>query len=275
MSELLPGPIWTMTAGPSAAPGRGDIVLVHGSLDRSAGMLKLSRQLDREWRVTRYDRRGYGRSRPCDGPFTVDAQVDDLVTVIESRARSADRSVSHTDRSPVVLFGHSFGGNVVLAVADRFPELVRAVVVYESPMSWVDWWPADSAGGVAAQVAEDPAASAEAFMRRLIGDRRWDRLPESSRRARRAEGPAMLGELADLRRGRPWRPERIEVPLLALHGERGRPHHRRAMHMLAELVPDGRVRMVPGAHHFGPNTHAALVAAMVTEFLATDPQRAG
>ena len=266
MSELLPGPIWAVTAGPDAlaTPSQGDIVLVHGSLDRSAGMLKLSRQLDRDWRVTRYDRRGYGRSRPCDGPFTVDAQVADLVAVIE-----------WLDGARVVLFGHSFGGNVVLAVADRFPALVRAVVVYESPMSWVDWWPADSAGGLAAQVADDPAGAAEAFMRRLIGDQRWERLPESSRQARRAEGPPMLAELADLRRGRPWRPERIGVPLLALHGEHGRPHHRRAMHMLAELVPDGRVRMVPGAHHFGPNTHPALVAGMVTEFLATAVQLSG
>jgi pimeloyl-ACP methyl ester carboxylesterase len=266
VSTLLPGPIWAMSAGPDApgSPGRGDIVLVHGSLDRSAGMLKLSRQLDREWRITRYDRRGYGRSRPCDGPFTIDAQVSDLVRVVESLGDA-----------PVVLFGHSFGGNVALTAADRHPTLVRAVVVYESPMSWVDWWPADSAGGVAAKVADDPADAAEAFMRRLIGDRRWERLPESSRRARRAEGPAMLGELADLRRVRPWSPDRIGAPVLALHGEQGRPHHRRAMHTIADLVPDGRVRMVPGAHHFGPNTHAVVVAGMVTEFLAQAEQLSG
>jgi pimeloyl-ACP methyl ester carboxylesterase len=255
-----------VSAGPDAlaSQGRGDIVLVHGSLDRSAGMLKLSRQLDQDWRVTRYDRRGYGRSRPCDGPFTVDAQITDLVTVIESLRGS-----------PVVLFGHSFGGNVALTVADRFPALVRAVVVYESPMSWVDWWPADSAGGFAAQMADNPAGAAEAFMRRLIGDKRWERLPESSRQARRAEGLPMLTELADLRRGRPWRPERIGVPLLALFGEHARAHHSRAMHMLAETVPDGRVRMVPGAHHFGPNTHPALVAGMITEFLAEAEQLSG
>jgi pimeloyl-ACP methyl ester carboxylesterase len=269
VSALLPGPIWAMSAGPHALdpPGHGDMVLVHGSLDRSAGLLKLSRQLDDHWRVTRYDRRGYGRSRPCEGPFTVDAQVADLVAVIGHARSDGD--------PPAVLFGHSFGGNVVLTVADRFPELVRAAVVYESPMSWVDWWPADSAGGLAVRAGGDPEAAAEVFMRRLIGDQRWARLPESSRQARRAEGAPMLAELADLRTGRPWRPERIGVPVLALFGEHGRPHHARAMRTLAELVPDGRARMVPGAHHFGPNTLPAVVAGMVTGFLAEAARPAG
>lgn len=257
--------IWMETAGPDdvPAPGRGRIVVVHGSLDRSAGMLKLSRQLDGEFQVTRYDRRGYGRSVPCAGPFGIDAQVADLRSVI---ARATGRS-GHGPVEPVVLFGHSYGGNVVLTLADRYPELVRAVAVYESPMPWEDWWPPDSGTAI---VATQPGAgeAAEAFLRYLIGDARWERLPESTRRARRAEGPAMVGELLDLRRGRPWRPERIGVPVLTMYGEQARPHHQRAMGLVAEWVPDGDVRVVSGAHHFGPNTHPAVVARYVTDFLA-------
>lgn len=250
--------LWSATAGTGP-----DLVLVHGSLDRSAGMLKLSRRLDTAWRVTRYDRRGYGRSVPCEGPFTLDAQIADLVSVIRGAGGGCDPG----PRIPVVLFGHSFGGNVALGVADRYPELVRAVAVYESPLSWTDWWPGDSAGGAARTVADDPEAAAEAFMRRLVGDQRWERLPESTREARRAEGPAMLGELADLRRGAPWQPHRIGVPVLTMFGEHGRPHHRRAMEWVAGAVLDGRVRMVPGAHHFGPNTHPDAVASLFSEFV--------
>lgn len=251
-------PIWVAVAGPQAVPppGSGDLVLVHGSLDRSAGMLKLSRRFDADWRVTRYDRRGYGRSTECGGPFTLDAQIADLVEVIEA----------HAD-APVVAFGHSFGGNVVLGVADRRPDLVRAVIVYESPLSWLDWWPHDSAGRAAAERADDPHHAAEAFMRRLIGDRRWDRLPERSRDARRAEGPALVGELADLRRGAPWQPDRIRVPVLAMLGERAQPHHRAAMEWVADAVPDGRSYEVPEARHFGPNTHPDAVAEQIRHFL--------
>ena len=44
--------VWSATTG--LDDGR-HIVLIHGSLDRSAGMLKLSRRLDHEFRVTRYE----------------------------------------------------------------------------------------------------------------------------------------------------------------------------------------------------------------------------
>ncbi len=66
-------------SGREAAP---PLLLVHGSLDRSAGLLKLSRRLDERFRVLRYDRRGYGRSMPHDGPFDMAAQVDDAVEVL-------------------------------------------------------------------------------------------------------------------------------------------------------------------------------------------------
>jgi len=47
-----PPPVWSATTG--LDDGR-HIVLIHGSLDRSAGMLKLSRRLDQDFRVTRYE----------------------------------------------------------------------------------------------------------------------------------------------------------------------------------------------------------------------------
>ena len=101
-------------------------------MDRSAGMLKLSRRLDEDFRVLRYDRRGYGRSFPHDGPFTMDAQVADLVGLLAGRR--------------AVLVGHSYGGNVALATADHHPDLVAGVAVYETPLSWEPWWPGTTAG---------------------------------------------------------------------------------------------------------------------------------
>lgn len=252
------GRIWSATSGPAEPPGRGRIVLVHGAMDRSAGMLKLSRRLDHEWTVTRYDRRGYGRSSAVPPPYTVAAQVDDLRAVIDTVAAPG----------PVVVVGHSFGGNVALALADRHPGTVQAVVVYETPLLWADWWSGTSARTKAeGPWDDDPEAAAEQFMRRLVGDRRWEALPEATRRQRRAEGRALVGELDDATAHEPWRAERIGVPVLTLFGERGRPHHRRAMELVAGSVPDGRVRMVPGAHHFGVNTHADVTAELIGEFL--------
>jgi pimeloyl-ACP methyl ester carboxylesterase len=246
--------VWSESAGDAAAPA---MVLVHGSMDRSAGLLRLSRRLDDDFHVVRYDRRGYGRSTSVGPPWTVAANVADLAEIV-------DRVVGHDRRA--VLFGHSFGGNVALALAAERPGQVAAVVVYETPLSWLPWWPGSTAGA-AAMAAPDPQDAAEAFMRRLVGDETWERLPPSKQRERRAEGAAMVEELGDLRRQAPWDPDAVHVPVLALHGEHCRPHHRRAMEHLAEIVPDGRVEMVPDAGHAGPHTHAAAVAGSVVPFL--------
>ncbi len=234
------------------------IVLVHGSLDRGAGLLKLSRRLDTRYFVTRYDRRGYGKSRPCDGPFGIDAQVDDLVAVIAGVANT---------NGPAVLVGHSYGGNVALATAERHPDLVVAVVTFESPLSWEPWWPSSSAGTAAAASLENPEDAGELFMRRLIGNARWERLPAATRESRRSEGPVMLAELGDLRVRPAWQPDKIHVPVLAMHGEHGLEHHCEAMRLLGERLPDAQVCLVPGARHFGPNTHADETADLILKFL--------
>lgn len=248
--------VWSATAGPVGAV---HVVLIHGSLDRSAGMLKLSRRLDDTFRVTRYDRRGYGRSNPHPGPFGMPDQVDDLAAVIDRVEGAGDR---------LVLVGHSYGGNVALAFVERHPGRVAAVVTYESPLSWEPWWPGDSAGGDAMAWRDDPEQAAERFMRRLIGDDRWDRLPPSTRAARRREGAAMVGELADLRARPPWHPDRIAVPVLVMRGEHGQEHHRLGTEALAARLDDAAVHTVPGARHFGPNTHPDEVGARIREFVA-------
>lgn len=247
--------IWSATSG-SGVGGR--IMLIHGSLDRSAGMLKLARRLASEFRITRYDRRGYGRSAAAGGPFGVADQVDDAIRVIE---RVGDEA------RPSVIVGHSYGGNVALALAERRPDLVDGVVTYETPLSWCDWWPNDSAGASAVAMNADPGEAAERFMRRLIGDRRWERLPESTRRSRRSEGPAMVGELIDLRRGAPWNATAIDLPVLAMHGELGQPYHRRGAETIAAQIAGAEVVAVPGAKHPGPNTHPDAVAALIADFV--------
>jgi pimeloyl-ACP methyl ester carboxylesterase len=222
-------------------------------------VLKLSRRLDDRFRVLRYDRRGYGRSAPHDGPFGIQEQVGDLADVLDGR--------------PAVIFGHSYGGNVALALADRRPDLVRAVAVYESPLPWLPWWPGTTAGSEAAGGNGGAAQAAERFMRRMIGDERWERLPGRTRDARRAEGVAMVAELADLARRPPWDPRRIAVPVVAMHGAQGAQHHTRSTTHLGAVLDDCDVVTIDGARHFGPNTHPTAVASVLTELVSRAASR--
>ena len=153
------------------AHGHGfPLVVVHGTMDRSTSFGRLVRALD-GFHVTRYDRRGYGRSIELGPPDSFAQQVEDLTEVVGAQ--------------PAVVVGHSYGGTVALAASIAHRPIAGAVV-YECPMPWMPWWPARSAGAAAMADAADPADAAERFMRRMIGDRRWEKLPPSTRAARRA-----------------------------------------------------------------------------------------
>ncbi|MDZ7676493.1 MAG: alpha/beta hydrolase [Acidimicrobiales bacterium] len=235
------------------------VVLVHGTMDRSSSFGRVSRVLD-DLRVIRYDRRGYGRSVETGPPVSFDQQVDDLLDVLGGE--------------PAVVFGHSYGGTIALGAAARAPEPVRSVGVYECPLPWMPWWPTTSAGASAVAAAKDPSEAAERFMRRLIGDRRWERLPPSTRDARRAEGPTLVAEMANLRTGEaPFRLADISVPVVASNGSEGVAHHARSARAVAAGVADGEHHVVEGVGHGIHLTHPAELARLIRRAVARADER--
>ena len=250
--------VWYTRTGPQRAP---QMVMVHGSLDRSTGLSRLARRFDDRYEVLRLDRRGYGKSGDHNGPFTVSENVDDLVDLIEQEFPIG----------PLVLIGHSFGGNIVLAASGRLGSRVARIATYEMPMSWQPWWGGNSSKGFPEQNPED---SAEAFMRRLVGNKVWERLPERTKTARRAEGRVLVGELSDLRSGPPWQAEDVVAPVLALSGSRAAEHHRRAVQFLEETLPNCRSVEIEGAGHGGPNSHPEEVSEAIQLFI-DQPSSAG
>lgn len=79
------------------------------------------------------DQRGHGRSSKPEGPYDVATVADDLATLIERLG---------LDR-PIVA-GQSWGGNVVVELASRHPNLVRGIVCVdggwlEPSAAFADW----------------------------------------------------------------------------------------------------------------------------------------
>jgi pimeloyl-ACP methyl ester carboxylesterase len=252
---VVAGVIWHEEAGD---PDRPLVALIHGAMDRSTGMLRLSRRLDERFRVLRYDRRGYGRSvAPAGadaGSFAMGDQVADLVALLAGRR--------------ALLVGHSYGGNVALATAMHHPDLVAGVAAYETPLSWEPWWPGTTAGAAARATEGTPGDAAERFMRRLIGDERWESLPDKTRQTRRAEGAAMVHELRDLQANPPWDDRRIHCPLVFGYGSDGQPHHADGMAHLHRVFPGSQLVVVDGARHDGPTSHSKSFAEAIVDPLA-------
>jgi pimeloyl-ACP methyl ester carboxylesterase len=227
------------------------VVLVHGSMDRAAAFRKASRQL-RDLDVVLYDRRGYARSLHHGVASTIDLLVTDLLTVVGDR--------------PSAVVGHSLGGLIALATAQAAPEKVTAVGAFEAPLGWRPWWPKTSAGGAARDAAavEGPEAAAERFMRRLVGDERWEGLPAGTQQQRRAEGRALLADLAAMRDGgAPFDPATIAVPVVIGYGTATSDRHRRAALELAGEIPGAELVTIDSAGHNAHDSHPAEFAAFV------------
>ncbi|WP_426572973.1 alpha/beta fold hydrolase [Aquihabitans sp. McL0605] len=221
------------------------VVVVHGAMDRGASFGRIARQLP-DMEVVRYDRRGYGRSIDV-GTGTLDDHVADLLSVIGDRE--------------VVVFGHSIGGVIALVAAERRPDVVRSLLVYEAPEPWAAWWPHRSP--TPSTEARDPADEAEAFMRRAIGDRFWNRLPARTRADRRAEGEALLADLASLRGPAPFDAAAIAVPVIAASGGETTWWHSRATEELVAALPHGEHAVVAGAEHAVHLSHPTAGAHLV------------
>jgi pimeloyl-ACP methyl ester carboxylesterase len=227
------------------------VVLVHGSLDRGATFARVVRRLP-DLTVVTYDRRGYNRSRAMGVGRTLADHVDDLLSVVGD--------------GPAVVVGHSYGGDVALGAALRTPGAIRAVGAYEPPLPWFEWWPHRSASSI---TDEGPAEFAEGFFRRVVGDGGWERLTDRARADRQADGPALVAELADLRRGgEAFDLTQLRVPLVLGRGGASISHHRRAIDAIVELVPDAEVVEVPGSAHGAQLSHPDAFATFVRRVVA-------
>jgi pimeloyl-ACP methyl ester carboxylesterase len=246
------------------AAGHPMVVLVHGSLDRAGSFTRVLRRLD-DLHTVAFDRRGYNRSRealPLN--TTLDGQIDDLLEVIDDR--------------PAVVVGHSYGGDVALGAAVRQAgsSPIVSVAAYEPPMPWLGFWarskPAAPSGSSAPSVEPtdpDPAAAAERFFRRMVGDAAWDRLPEAGREGRRADGPALDAELRAIRLDQaPFDVASLAVPATYGLGSKSVTRYRLTAEWLVEHTPGAELIEISGAAHGAHLTHPDAFAALVRSAMA-------
>jgi pimeloyl-ACP methyl ester carboxylesterase len=244
------------------ASGEGPlVVLVHGSMDRLRSFARLAARLQ-DCQVIGYDRRGYARSRAAEPlASSVADHAADLVDVLDGR--------------PALVFGHSYGADVVLAVAQERPDLIRSAIVYEAPMPWFEWWQGGAsplfAGGVDAVDAGDAALG---FVRRMIGEERYGRMPERFRAELRKDGPAFRAEMRSLRDDPPpFVPAQIGVRVLVVRGSEALERQVRGCDFLVSELPEAELAVIDGAGHGGHLSHPGVLADLIHAELAR-PARA-
>lgn len=228
--------------------GEGPTVLfIHGSAaDRTTWTIQVA-SLRSRLRTVTYDRRGTGEAAlPADVKFvSIEQHAADAAAILET----------HAPGEPVVVCGSSFGGVVALALARTRPELVRGAVLLEPPLSASDDLPPIPEDFLDRYDALDrdaggPAA-AEFFLRQVLGDAAFERIPRSFQERSKALHASIRRDIAALGA---W-PVRyatlrqVHVPMLLLGGENSATWYRPTLEALAASLHNARVELLAGAGH--------------------------
>jgi pimeloyl-ACP methyl ester carboxylesterase len=106
-------------------PKNGDpILLVHGNLSRWQAFSPIIPDLIEGMHVYALDLRGHGKSTHHPGTYTLQNHVVDIAAFIKEKIGQ-----------PVTLFGKSLGGMVGFMAAANHPELIRRIIVADSPLT--------------------------------------------------------------------------------------------------------------------------------------------
>jgi len=217
------------------------LLLVHGSAaDHTTWSIQLASPLTRRFTLVAYDRRGSGRS-PGDG-----GSVED---------HAADAAELAAELGPVVAVGSSFGAVVVLELIRRWPERVRGAVLCEPPLAPTDDAPPVPLAFLARfdelARSEGGEAAAEFFLRTVLGDAAYERMPRMFQVRSKAMWRAIRADSAALGAYRVRYPElaAVRTPVLLLGGARSAPYFRPTLEALARALGDARLEILAGAGH--------------------------
>lgn len=187
--------------------------------------------------------------------------------------------------SPAVAVGTSAGAAIVLGLAVRRPDLVRAAVVHEAP--WRALRHPDASGlGTLARLQwlawrGRHAEAAETLLRYVYsyrdGGSAWDEFPEEWRRIARESGRSVIADLRSTMGAYPRAKNlaKITPPFVCTYGSRSRTYMRAITRSLAQAIPTATVREIDGAAHAVAFNAPGNFVQVIVEAIRTSEFRSG
>jgi pimeloyl-ACP methyl ester carboxylesterase len=246
---------------------RPTVILLHSSASSARQWDALIRALEPRFRVLAVDFHGHG-AKPgwtSDRPL----RLADEAALVEPLLAAGG----------VHVVGHSYGAAVALKVATLHPHALRSVVAFEPVL-----FPLLIESGrheqaqIVATVADDihrminrgqRVAAAERFIGYWSGAATWTAMASERQQAIATRMPA-VGRHFDALFREPAlcrQASQLDVPMLFLSGTDTVPAMRQVMELVRKAQPRASHRVIDGAAHMGPITHAAEINALVADFL--------
>lgn len=223
------------------------VVLVHGLGYARWGWEPVVRPLAERFRLVLLDNRGVGASDVPPGPYDTATMADDVLAVLDQLA---------LDR--VHLIGTSLGGMIAQQVALRAPERVdRLVLVCTTPGGDAAYPLPQATLELLQRMPElEPDKALRLAVHNALADRTVAERPEVGERIlhfRRTvpQDPAGWSAQAAAGTGHALGDAVVDIahPTLVIHGDQDRVVDVRNAALLGELMPDARVRVLPGLGH--------------------------
>jgi pimeloyl-ACP methyl ester carboxylesterase len=141
------------------------------------------------------------------------------------------------------------------------------------PTGWMPWWPKETAATLALEEARlnGTAAAGEAFVRKVWGEKGWERMSPAQQEIKRVEGAALVAEVSNMRTLPALTADELRavtIPIRVGTGEQTTPYHRRGALELADLIGQRPVDVIPGAGHGAHLSHPHDFAAWINEVVA-------
>lgn len=243
--------------------GSGDpLLLIHGLGYARWGWEPLLPLLSDHFTVITFDNRGIGETSVPPGPYTAGAMAADARAVLEA---------SGVDRAHVA--GSSLGGMVAQELAISHPQTVDRLVLISTtpgatlglPMPQVTL---DLFGAVATM---EPAEAVRRFVENALGADPDPAVVERILHHRTTKPQDPSGWAAQAAAGTTYdgddRVSQIGSPTLAISGTADNVVDFRNSQVLAELIPDCKLRLVEGGGHLVFWEHPGEVAEQMIGFL--------
>lgn len=243
--------------------GSGDpLLLIQGLGYARWGWDPLIGPLAEHFRVITFDNRGIGGSTIAPGPYTAAEMATDALAVLNA----AGVGSAH-------IAGTSLGGMIAQELAIDTPERVARLVLICTTPGLPDAYPIPTATLqlIAESVDMEPAVALRKFVVNALGPEPGAELIEDILQRRLANPPNPTGWGAQAAVGAGYtggdRATQIAAPTLLISGTEDKVIDHRNSQLLAELIPDSTLLLIPDAGHLVFWEEPDRVADAIIEFL--------
>lgn len=216
------------------------LVLLHGGLSHTQ---KWERQIlpavIKTHEVFAYDRTAHGRTKVRNGYMHFDFQVNELINYLKTVVKK-----------PAHIIGWSDGGNIGLLAALKHPKLIKSLIGIGMNYTW-DAGLSFDLNNIAVSSDEEKKSFAK------LSKQDPEVLPQIIKKAYQVWMSEPNIKLAKLRK--------IKCPVLVLAGD-DEPFTSQMTWQMYEMIPNGRLAVIPGASHNLVNEKTKLMQSIIKDF---------